>query len=115
MICYVLKQLQLINGDKSQIELAIESGLSRIYIQDLLNGVRQNPSQQALEKLAITFNIQIDELKRIIEYSNKLDEILDCNNISDLILLKSLIAKEISSYYINSIELVKETSSEKHI
>ena len=103
MLKDVLMAIKEING-YSQKDISQLSGLSYVYIQSLLEGKRVNPSQKTLEKLAIVFNINIHELIKIIDYSNQLEENLNSNNKKDSLLIKALIFKEISTYYIENSE-----------
>ena len=50
----------------SQEDLALNSDINKNYISDLENG-RRNPSLDILERIAIAFNISLEELFRGIE------------------------------------------------
>ena len=50
----------------SQEDLALNSNINKNYISDLENG-RRNPSLDILERIAIAFNISLEELFRGIE------------------------------------------------
>lgn len=55
-IVYLRKQKNL-----SSLELAIESGINKNYLNDLENG-RRNPSLKILRKIAIALEIDLSEL-----------------------------------------------------
>lgn len=50
----------------SQEDLALNANINKNYISDLENG-RRNPSLEILEKIAIAFNITLEELFKGIE------------------------------------------------
>ena len=50
----------------SQEDLALNSNINKNYISDLENG-RRNPSLDILERIAIAFNISLEELFKGIE------------------------------------------------
>lgn len=50
----------------SQEDLALNANINKNYICDLENG-RRNPSLEILERLAVAFNITLEELFRGIE------------------------------------------------
>lgn len=50
----------------SQEDLALDASINKNYICDLENG-RRNPSLEILERLAVAFNITLEELFKGIE------------------------------------------------
>ena len=50
----------------SQEDLALSANINKNYISDLENG-RRNPSLEILERIAVAFNITLEELFRGIE------------------------------------------------
>ena len=50
----------------SQEDLAFNANINKNYISDLENG-RRNPSLEILERIAVAFNITLEELFRGIE------------------------------------------------
>lgn len=56
----------------SQEELAFESGISKNYLCDLENG-RRNPTLELLNRLALAFDLPLQELFRGIDGKNPVD------------------------------------------
>ena len=50
----------------SQEDLALNANINKNYICDLENG-RRNPSLEILERIAVAFNISLEELFRGVE------------------------------------------------
>ncbi|NPV72890.1 MAG: helix-turn-helix transcriptional regulator [Pelotomaculum sp.] len=56
-----LKEIREAKG-LTQIELARRANLTQPFISELENGVKSNPSYQALQKLATALGISVSEL-----------------------------------------------------
>ena len=54
------------NRHWSQEDLALNANINKNYICDLENG-RRNPSLEILERIAVAFNITLEELFRGVE------------------------------------------------
>ena len=49
-------------ADKTQIQLAEESGISKDYISALERGITRNPSLETMKKLSKDLNVPVTEL-----------------------------------------------------
>ena len=50
----------------TKVEIARESGISRVAVTNILNGKQKNPKIQTLEKIAGVLNCSVDELRNKI-------------------------------------------------
>src|SRR5690348_15480201 len=55
-----VRRLRLARGWKQQA-LAAKSGLGQGFISDLERGIKDNPTQETLQKLAVAFEMPLDE------------------------------------------------------
>jgi transcriptional regulator with XRE-family HTH domain len=84
---FVGERIKLIRESKgmSQIELARKANVSNIYLSNLENGIKNNPSNKLLVKIADALNVTIDDFNSDKEDEKNIyemiEEILKKNNM----------------------------------
>jgi len=102
MIGKVIKSFRTVNI-LTLDKLSKSSGVSKIYITELERGIKKQPSTEILNKFANTFNVSLDFLENLIDYSYTVENILNQGNKLDEEqknkLLFQIISYKILEYY----------------
>jgi transcriptional regulator with XRE-family HTH domain len=75
---FVGEKIKIIRERKgiTQKELAEKSNISNIYLSNLENGIKNNPSNKLLNKIADVLNVTIDELNNDEDYKRTFEDII---------------------------------------